>query len=309
MTLTVLTWFWTQPGGPAAYTAEHVNIWAAMVRRHLRQPHRLACVTDIPQGIDPSIEIIRPPGEFADIILPSWGPRRPQCLRRLSMFRPDAGALFGQRFVCMDLDCAIGGDLDPLFDTDDEFRIYRGTAKGRPYNGSMMLLKAGARTKVYEGFTPEGAVEAGRRYIGSDQAWISHVLGPHEATWGPEDGACWFGDRMHTRDNPRVVFFPGSPKPWQVVENDSDPWVAQHYRGARQGRCLVAGYAPNVWEEIDEAMATGAFEAVIASPEVAEHWPGSVLAVAADDSHARRLVRMHGFSDAAYCGQTRQEAA
>lgn len=307
MTLTVLTWFWDQPGGKATYTAEHVNIWAAMVRRHLKQPHRLACVTEIPTGIDRSVEIITPPNEFRDIVLPTWKAERPQCLRRLTMFRPDAAAIFGERFVCMDLDCAIGGGLDPLFDTTDDFRIYRGTASGRPYNGSMMLLRAGARSKVYETFTPAGAIEAGRRYVGSDQAWISHVLGPREATWGVEHGVCWFKDRLHRRADARLMFFPGAPKPWQVVQNNADPWVVEHYRGDRGGRCLVAGYAPTVWDEIEAA--PGQFDALIASPEVAEHMAGKVLAVAADDDHARRLVRMHGFSEAVYCGQSEREAA
>jgi hypothetical protein len=59
--LTVLTWLWLQEGGRTAYRAEHVNAWAAMVRRNLSLPHRIACVTDMPDGIAASIDIIVPP--------------------------------------------------------------------------------------------------------------------------------------------------------------------------------------------------------------------------------------------------------
>src|SRR3546814_18283214 len=85
-----------------------------MVSRNLSMPHRIACVTDMPEGIDRSVEIITPPGEFLDISNPRWSNGRPQCYRRLSMFRRDAGAIFGERFVSMDLDVVVGGPLAPL---------------------------------------------------------------------------------------------------------------------------------------------------------------------------------------------------
>lgn len=307
--LTVLTWLWKQPDGRAAYTAEHVNIWAAMVRRHLAMPHRLACVTDHPEGIEAGVEIIAPPRDFEDVRIPTWGPDKPQCLRRLAMFRPDAGAIFGERFVSMDLDCVVAAPLDPLFEVADDFRMYRGTTDKRPYNGSLLLMTAGARPQVFERFTPQAAVAAGQRFVGSDQAWISHVLGWGEATWGREDGVLWWGSR-HNADAPlqRLMFFPGTPKPWQVADLNEDPWVAEHYRGGRAGRCLILGYAPNVWAELD-AVAASRFEAVIASPEAAAHWPGPLLATARNDAHAERLARMHGFSEVVFCGRTEREAA
>ena len=235
--LRILTWLWPQPGGRAEYTAEHVNIWAAMVGRHLSMPHTLACVTDMPEGIDPSIEIISPPGEFEDVRIPTWSDRRarglPQCFRRLAMFHPNAGEIFGERFVSMDLDCVIADNLDPLFDHDDDFRMYRGTNAARPYNGSLLQMNAGARPKVYTEFTPERAVAAGKIYLGSDQAWISYVLGWCEKTWGPEHGVQWYRSRQNRHDiRPRLMFFPGTPKPWQVRPSDpSGPWVAAHYVG------------------------------------------------------------------------------
>jgi len=95
-----------------------------MVRRHLAMPHTLACVTDTPEGIDPSIEIIEPPRDFENIRIPSWPEFRPQCLRRLAMFRPRC-----RRYILASdssawiLDCVIGGPLDPFFDTDADFKM------------------------------------------------------------------------------------------------------------------------------------------------------------------------------------------
>ena len=89
--ITVLTWYWKQDGGRIEYRAEHVNIWADMVGRNLlKTPHRIACVTDLPEGIDPSIEIIAPPRDFEGITIPTWGPQRPQCLRRIDAGDPQS---------------------------------------------------------------------------------------------------------------------------------------------------------------------------------------------------------------------------
>ena len=224
------TWLWSQPNGRTSYTAEHVNIWADQVDRHLSMDHELACITDMPEGIDPRVKIIAPPRTFEDVRLPTWGEDRglPQCLRRIAMFAPDAAETFGERFVSMDLDSVIAEPLDPLFDRKDDFIMYRGTTDKRPYNGSMVMMTAGTRSQVYTEFTPERAVEAGKQYLGSDQAWISHVLGWGEATWGPEDGVVWWGSRLnHKAPSWRLMFFPGHPKPWDLQES---AWIAMHYR-------------------------------------------------------------------------------
>lgn len=308
--LTVLAWYWNQPGGRITYKPEHVSIWADMVRRNLKMPHRIACVTDIPEGIDKSIKIIPPPRDFEGITIPSWGPQKPQCLRRIAMFSRKAGRIFGDRFVCMDLDCVISDQLDPLFETDAEFKMFRGTTVGRPYNGSMMLIKAGSRPQVYERFSAHEAAEAGRKFVGSDQAWISHVLGPKEQTWGPEDGVRWWDRQKVERLGPtRLMFFPGYLKPWHLVENGIDDWSAKHYRRSPRGRCLILGYAETVWDEAAAALDTGSFDAVISSPEAAEHWPGDIFAIANDDEQAERLARMHGFDDFIFCGRTAVEVA
>jgi len=229
--ITVLSWLWSQPQGRTKFTVGHVAIWADMVRRNLSMPHRIACVTD--QTVPFGVERIDPPREFEDI-QPKWGPRKPNCFRRLSMFRRDAAKLFGERFVCMDLDCVIGGPLDPLFDREDDFIIFKGTHESRPYNGSMMLLTAGCRPQVYERFDQTGADVSGERFHGSDQAWIAHVLGPNEETWGEADGV-WHFHRYLQRARkvePTILFFPGKRKPWELAQ--VFPWMRENYRIVRQ---------------------------------------------------------------------------
>jgi len=219
------------------------------------------------------------------------------------MFAPHAGEIFGDRFLCMDLDVAISGDITPMI-TDDEFRIAKGTAPTRPYNGSMMLIEAGKRSKVYQDFTPEGAAKAGQKFVGSDQAWIGHCLGWGERTWDESDGLCWY--RNTKIDDPRIMFFPGGIKPWTVATTGDSEFIDEHYRGEREGRCLVLGYDETLWGDVEREIARP-FDAVIASPEAAEHWPGPVLAVANTNEEAVRLARMHGFDDLALCGM--KEAA
>lgn len=300
--LTVLTWFWRQPEARSQYEPHHVAIWADMVRRNLSIPHRIACVTAEAIDLPSHIEIIAPPTEFENIRIPSWPEHRPQCLRRLAMFAPDAGKTFGERFVCMDLDCVIGGEMAPLFASKAGFRICTGTAEGRPYNGSMMLLKAGARPRVYTEFTPKKAAAAGRRFVGSDQAWIADCL-PGEATWGQEDGVVYYGLPRALGTVKRVMFFPGSAKPWSRF---SDSWIAGNYRRDPQGRALVLGHKGPVWRDAEKALKAGPVNGVIASPEAAAHWPGPVV-LARDDFEAGQLARMHGFDELAWCG-TREAA-
>lgn len=233
--LTVVSWLWVQPEGRTTYKAEHVWIWADMVSRNLAMPHRLLCVTS-ETDLPPNVERIDPPGEFEDV-QPKWGPRKPNCFRRLVMFRRDAAKTFGQRFVSIDLDVVIGGQLDPLFDRSEDLVLFKGTSPKRPYNGSMMLIRAGCRPQVYEDFDQAGADASGEAFHGSDQAWLAHKLGWNEATWDESDGVHYFkAGGWSNRKQPRVVFFPGPPrlKPWVLAPFKIYPFITNNYRIAER---------------------------------------------------------------------------
>lgn len=303
--LTVLCWYWRQPEGRVSYEPLHVAVWADMIRRNLSLPHRLAVVTNEQLDIA-GLEVIPPPADFEGVRIPSWPEHRPQCLRRLSMFRRDAGEIFGDEILCTDLDVVVGASLDPLLRERGDFRMAIGTAPGRPYNGSLIYLRTGSRPQVYDKFTPERAAAAGARFVGSDQAWIAACLGPNEATWGEADGLVYHRLAQKPNMTRRVLCFPGAEKPWHRLH---DPWIGLHYRRSPQGRCLVLGYDETLWADTAAALERGLYDAVIASPEAAEHWPGEILAVARDNDEAGRLAHMHGFDDVTWCGAKEREAA
>lgn len=302
--LRVLTWLWRQPGGRARYEPAHVRIWADMVRRNLTLPHTLGVVTDLDGDFGEGVEIIPLPRDFEDVRIPTWREGRPQCFRRLSLFRPDAADLFGgDRIVSMDLDVVVTASLDSLFTGGEDFRICRGTAASRSFNGSMYMIRAGSLPHVYAEFTPERAIAAGRRHVGSDQSWIARCLAGRVPTWGPADGVVAMQHR-HLAQSPRLITYPGSIKPWDIAALGADRLVSQHYRGTRSGAGLILGYGETIWSDLDAALEGRSFEGVIASPEAAAHWPGRIVAIARDDAHAERLAAMHGFSDVVFCGRS-----
>lgn len=233
--LSVVTFKWTPaPGYRSVFGAAAVNALSRMVARHYHAPHRFLCVTDDATGLAPEVEAIPLWNDFATIPSPHGG-QNPSCYRRLRVFAPDIAALLGDRFVCVDLDTVITGDVAPLWDRPEPFVIWGETDPRSFYNGSMFLLTAGARTQVYERFnpatSPQTAKAAGK--FGSDQGWISYCLGRGEAMWSRQDGV--YSYRVHVRPNggqlpadARMVMFHGRVDPWSK-EAQQLPWVQEHW--------------------------------------------------------------------------------
>lgn len=232
--LTVCTWKWKpKPGYRSTFDASAVNTLRAMVARHYRQPHEFVCLTDDPSGIDPEIRTVPIWDDFAD--LP--GPHGVNCYRRLRAFSAEAAELIGPRFVSLDLDVVLVGDVAPLWDRPEDFVIWGDVARDTPYNGSMWLLRAGTRRQVWETFDPERSPAQTRAlgYVGSDQAWIGACLGPGETRWTTRDGV--YSWRVHLRRGrdvlpagARIVMFHGADDPWMPHVRQRQPWVARHYR-------------------------------------------------------------------------------
>lgn len=232
-----MTWKWATPGYRSAYGPTEVNTLAAMVRRHFPHPHKMLCVTDDTDGIDPRIECVPDWKDFVDLKSPHGG-RNPSCYRRLRAFHPDIGAVFGRRFVSLDLDTVITGDLTPVWDRPEDFVIWGDTGPKSYYNGSMFLLSAGARAQVWHGFdpatTPQQTLQAG--CWGSDQGWISYCLGKGQARWSKADGVHSFRNEIlpyggHLPEGARVISFHGHSDPWHADVQARFPWVREHYRG------------------------------------------------------------------------------
>lgn len=221
--LTIVCFLWRRnPSGfqlPAVidYGPEHVRRLERGLKRHMRTPFRFVCITDQPESLE-GIETI-----------PLWDKCSGLggCYNRLYTFSPDMRQLIGERFVCIDIDCIVMGDLTPLFSRPESFVINRyipspagDCAKDQDYNGGLYMMDAGARADVWDHFNPvispmlvDAAKDQGK-VVGTDQAWIRLVLGSGEATFGPEHGV--YEARMIGRELPadaKLVFFAGRRDP------------------------------------------------------------------------------------------------
>ena len=234
--LTFVCWRW-QPGAGyrSTFGPETVYALREMIARHYQRPHRFVCVTDEPHAV-PGIEAITIWSDHDNVPSPI-GHSYPSCYRRLKLFAPEAGQMFGPKVVSIDLDMVIVGRLEPLFDVDVDFKIWgESDFPGRQaYNGSLWMLRTGTRPRVWTEFNPKTspsiAHHAGSR--GSDQGWINFILGKKEATWSRKDGV--YSWRKHVArlggrlpDDARVVAFHGKEDPWNY-RMQQIPWIQQHY--------------------------------------------------------------------------------
>ncbi len=234
--LRVVTFKWAPaPGYHTWFEAEHVNVMARMVARFYPAPHEFVCVTDDPEGLSSDIRYVPLWPDFADLPNPN-GPSFPSCYRRLKLFSQEAAQLIGDRFVLVDLDCVITGDLRPLWDRPEDFVILRSAHPQLFYSGAMLLMRAGARSRVWSEFDPvESPAKArAQRHFGSDQAWISACLGPGEACWSPDDGVYSFYKHILPNEgalpaDARLVNFHGAVNPWDPRVIAKCPWVSEYW--------------------------------------------------------------------------------
>jgi hypothetical protein len=208
--LTVITWLWGNK-----YSREYVDKLARGLTRNIKQDFRFLVIE--PDQSDPLIG--------------------PGCLIRLKMFDPfwaRARGITG-RIVCIDLDVVVTGPLDPLFDRPEPFLILTGanSVNPCPFNGSLMMLRAGKHPEVWGSFTVIAAEHVPFYKFPDDQSWIYHKL-PNAAGWnvGLESGIWSFRKRGWPSNdvlppNSRLVCFPGQQDPGQFT---GLKWIQQHWR-------------------------------------------------------------------------------
>ena len=243
--LFITTWLWGDK-----YDTRDVCRLRAGVERHLHQPHLFTCIVepgargrDLARALAP--DIVSLPFAHSELI------EYPGCFVRLEMFSEGfqlkLGAEPGDRIVCMDLDSVVTGHLDPLFDRPETFMILQGAnaANPCPYNGSLMMLRAGCHREVWDDFDLDTELcwrkddtdaldRKGCYYeFPDDQGWLAHKL-PGMPGWkvGPQSGVYAFqkpGWPPGT-DLPagaRLVVFPGARSP-ETFKNL--PWIREHWR-------------------------------------------------------------------------------
>lgn len=232
--LTVVCWKWEQPGGRAKYNHTHVNTLYRMIERNYRGKWRLVCFTDKHDGIDDRV-ITVPLPDFHSTVANPIGFEYPSCYRRLAMFGPLQPYVM-DRFVSVDLDCVIVGDLGPIWDRSEDIVFWESPLRPPDYNGSMWMAKKGAHPELFKDFhTTESPLQTHRaRKLGSDQGWLSFKL-PGKPVWTSQrDGVYAWNPQLKHRgfrlpQNARIVFFPGIDQPWDRSVQEKAPWVHEHY--------------------------------------------------------------------------------
>lgn len=187
-----------------------------MIDRNCTVLHEFVCATDDATGLDQDIRT---------------APIDPRLVRlgvafpKLTVFRPDAAEIFGQRLCLIDLDSVIVGSIDAIVGRPEPFVIWRDVlANSQPtrfkYNSSLILMDASARSAVWERLSPTEIKKIlhHEHRCGSDQAWISHLLNG-EATWTAADGVLSWRFEVKGKSlpgNAKIVFFHGPEKPWNI---------------------------------------------------------------------------------------------
>jgi hypothetical protein len=217
------------------YTSKHVNILHNSIKRNITVPYRFICITDDPTGIDSDIEIV----ELWDKYKSLGG-----CYNRLYLFSKDMKSLIGDRILSIDLDVVITANIDEIVSRTEDFVMNEynieanKNATHQYYNGSLVLMNAGARSKVWKHFHNPGSLEVlehrrkRNELVGTDQAWISHLLGPTEETFTPEYDGVYDFRKIPVKhilpNNAKMVFFHGKRDPSTLVH--SYEWIREHWR-------------------------------------------------------------------------------
>lgn len=215
------------------YTSDYVIRMRNMVRRHYRKPHRFICVTDDPTGLE-DVETVPMWREYLEL---------GGCYHRLQIFSDKVRTLFGPRFITIDLDSVIVGDMTPIFERTEDFVMNSYCCpriKDQHYNGSLILMDAGARSEVWNSFHNLDTTKnlytiksSSNRTVGTDQAWIRLQLGKGEARFTEKDGVY---DYKHSQalknrrlpENARIIFFSGPRNP--QTEIGRTEWIRQNWR-------------------------------------------------------------------------------
>lgn len=225
------------------YTLDHVGRLRLMLARNLTIPWEMALISD-----DPDDAHFTSKAGIRHI--PLWPEMRDAklCGVRLRAFGADMAGVIGPRFAWVDLDVVITGNVDHIFGRKEPF-VALSTPQGPlAYNGSLVMMDAGARAEVLGKWTPAAYSGLQEHYdrLGmpaggvSDEGWMTAVLGPDEARinggWHRRDDGVYFmrkdlaGGRKPLPADARMVIMNGRAFDPSFPAMQRLPWVRQHWR-------------------------------------------------------------------------------
>lgn len=244
---TIICWKWDNglhPKKDIIFSAEHINILYAMLKRSVKVPFELVCITDNAVGLHKDIRIVKLWNDYME---------KGGCFVRLKVFSDKIQELLKcDRFLSIDIDTVIVGDMTPFVTACNDFIIYGNIWRKFVYCGSLFGLNCGCRQQVWDKFNPDDHQFNGRGTYsgGTDQKHINNMLYPGEAMWTEKDGIYNFStDIMRYKnqiimkhrenkikggdgflpDNARVVFFNGKYDPSHKELQKEYPWILKHW--------------------------------------------------------------------------------
>lgn len=259
MTLHIVCWLWR--GWRPVYDRKDVAYLARQLLAHGDLPKltRLVCLTDRPTDWErlkvASLGVLElplwpelPGLNMSPVPHYPWLPQRagtPNCYRRLKLFDPVTQAVMGIKpgdiVMSMDLDSIVWGSIQkllaPMYNQVGGVDFMAMAGKAARIHGSLFAFRAGTNAHVWADFDPATSPAKLRnpgpgrpRYIGSDQAWLSTVLGD-VPLWGAEDGVYAYGPHHNTlrpKDPVTYMSFAGSAKPRSAACAINLPWIHAH---------------------------------------------------------------------------------
>jgi hypothetical protein len=240
--LTFLLFLWNGTKPYPFYNEARIAAIAQQIRDHVRVPHRIVLLSELPFENIPQVDEIRPcPKSVSYHNLALNSPV--DCTRRLRMFDPEYSKQFGTPWVAsIDIDTLILNDITDIVETamnqPDGFAIVRGRWTNqektlRPYNGAFWFLRVGAQEQVWRQWDPHASfkrmLDSG--WLGSDQVWLSLTV-KDAYTFGPEHGVYYLGqyEKMQPGDpEPRIINWAGICKPWSKMAAKRVPELYDYY--------------------------------------------------------------------------------
>jgi hypothetical protein len=226
------------------YSAEYVNVLYRACRTHLAGNFRFVCLTDDPQGFDPSIEALR---------IPEIG-CTPEHYRRgawpkISVFSNPLHVLTG-RALFIDLDVIILDDITPFFTLEGPLFGVGGGPDWRhgrvpaapTLNTSVFGFTLGTQSDIVKSFSadPGGASAS----YGNEQQFVEGTA----RKWQPWPAPWVISYKRHIRRKSllapvigphpvpagaRIVAFHGTPNPQDFVTRNFGrgyEWIADYWR-------------------------------------------------------------------------------
>lgn len=220
-------------GGAREYLPCHVNLLARAIKRFDTKPHRFICITDETDGFSKDVEIMPLPEKARQLcnLAAPQGNLFPSSYRRMWLLSEEAKTL-GDRVMLLDIDCAIVGELESLWDVDSDFVGWQPACDwGRRdrVGGGTWLLKTGRLAWLWDIFikNPAELIESTRAmgWNGSDQAILSRFLRSKYPVWPDDSGIYATQDGVFEWDlppkNAKIIHFNGQEKLWHLKK----PWI------------------------------------------------------------------------------------